>query len=205
MNTGTLYIISAPSGAGKTSLVKQLAATLDNLTVSISHTTRQARPGEVDGQDYYFVSPEQFTEMLRNQAFLEHAQVFDNFYGTAQKTVADNLAEGLDVILEIDWQGAQQIKTVFPDSIGIFILPPSIEVLRERLNNRGQDDEQTIARRMRDAVTEMSHHAEFDYLIVNDVFEQALLELKSILIAQRLTLQKQQEHLDRLLVALLAG
>lgn len=205
MNTGTLYIISAPSGAGKTSLVKQLAATLDNLTVSISHTTRQARPGEVDGQDYYFVSPEQFTEMLRNQAFLEHAQVFDNFYGTAQKTVADNLAEGLDVILEIDWQGAQQIKTVFPDSIGIFILPPSIKVLRERLNNRGQDDEQTIARRMRDAVTEMSHHAEFDYLIVNDVFEQALLELKSILIAQRLTLQKQQEHLDRLLVGLLAG
>lgn len=205
MNTGTLYIISAPSGAGKTSLVKQLAATLDNLTVSISHTTRQARPGEVDGQDYYFVSSGQFADMLNKRAFLEHAQVFDNFYGTAQKTVADNLAKGLDVILEIDWQGAQQIKTVFPESVAIFILPPSIEILRERLNNRGQDDEQTIARRMRDAVTEMRHHAEFDYLIVNDVFEQALLELKSILLAQRLTLQKQQARLEPLLAGLLAG
>jgi guanylate kinase len=205
MNTGTLYIISAPSGAGKTSLVKQLAATLDHLTVSISHTTRQVRPGEVDGQDYYFVSLQAFETMLQNQAFLEHARVFDNFYGTAQQTVENNLAQGLDVILEIDWQGAQQIKTVFPGSVSIFILPPSTEVLRQRLNNRAQDDEQTIARRMQDAVTEMSHYDEFDYLIVNDVFERALLELKSILIAHRLTLQKQHCRLNTLLTSLLEG
>jgi guanylate kinase len=205
MNTGTLYIISAPSGAGKTSLVKQLAATLDNLTVSISHTTRQARPGEIEGQDYYFVSLPDFEIMLQKQAFVEHAQVFDNFYGTAQQTVENNLAQGLDVILEIDWQGAQQIRTVFPDSVSIFILPPSTEVLRQRLNNRAQDDEQTIARRMRDAVTEMQHHAEFDYLIVNDVFDQALMELKSILITHRLTLQKQHCRLKAMLASLLSG
>ncbi|WP_394753181.1 guanylate kinase [Crenothrix sp.] len=205
MNTGTLYIISAPSGAGKTSLVKQLAATLDNLIVSISHTTRQARPGETEAQDYYFVSLPEFEAMLQKQAFLEHAQVFDNFYGTAQQTVEDNLAQGLDVILEIDWQGAQQIRTIFPDSVSIFILPPSTDVLRQRLNNRAQDDEQTIARRMRDAVTEMQHHAEFDYLIVNEVFDQALLELKSILITHRLTLQKQRCRLKVMLTSLLSG
>lgn len=205
MNTGTLYIISAPSGAGKTSLVKQLAATLDNLIVSISHTTRQARPGETEAQDYYFVSLPEFEAMLQKQAFLEHAQVFDNFYGTAQQTVEDNLAQGLDVILEIDWQGAQQIRTIFPDSVSIFILPPSTDVLRQRLNNRAQDDEQTIARRMRDAVTEMQHYAEFDYLIVNEVFDQALLELKSILISQRLTLTKQRRRLKTMLSSLLLG
>jgi guanylate kinase len=203
MNTGTLYIIAAPSGAGKTSLVKQLAATLDNLTVSISHTTRLARPGEVNGEDYYFVSIPEFEAMLINQAFLEYAQVFDNFYGTAQQTVAENLAQGLDVILEIDWQGAQQIKAIFPSSISIFILPPSTEVLRQRLKNRAQDDDSTIARRMRDAVTEMRHHDEFDYLIVNDVFEQALTELKSILICHRLTQQKQRRRLNILLTSLL--
>ncbi|SJM96216.1 guanylate kinase [Crenothrix polyspora] len=205
MTTGTLYIIAAPSGAGKTSLVKQLADTLDNLTVSISHTTRQARPGEVDGQDYYFISVPTFEAMLKTQAFVEHAQVFDNFYGTAQQTVATNLAKGLDVILEIDWQGAQQIRSIFPDSVSIFILPPSTDVLRQRLTNRAQDDEQTIARRMRDAVTEMQHHNEFDYLIVNDVFEQALGELTSILIAQRLRLAKQHSRLNTLLSSLLSG
>lgn len=205
MTMGTLYIIAAPSGAGKTSLVKQLAETLDNLTVSISHTTRQARLGEVHGLDYYFVSVAEFEMMLEKRAFLEHAQVFDNFYGTAQQTVADNLVQGLDVILEIDWQGAQQIRKLFPSSVSIFILPPSTGVLRHRLKNRAQDDEQTIARRMRDAVTEMQHHDEFDYLIVNDVFEQALTELKSILITHRLTLQKQRCRLDALLTSLLAG
>ena len=204
MNIGKLYIISAPSGAGKTSLVKQLVADLANLTVSISHTTRAMRPGEVHGQDYYFVTTAEFQTMREQQAFLEHAQVFDNFYGTAQQTVVDNLNQGLDVILEIDWQGAEQIKKLLPESLSIFILPPSTEVLQQRLRNRGQDDEQIIARRMRDAVTEISHHGEFDYWVVNDVFAQALTELKSIIIANRLTRQRQQYHLQNLLVSLLS-
>jgi len=204
MNNGKLYIIAAPSGAGKTSLVRQLVADLDNLTVSISHTTRQMRPGEMHGQDYYFVTVADFQAMLEKQAFLEHAQVFDNFYGTAQQTVEENLNKGFDVILEIDWQGAQQIKKLLPDSLSIFILPPSTEILLQRLRNRGQDDEQVIARRMRDAVTEISHHDEFDYLVVNDVFDQALTELKSIIIANRLTKQRQQHNLRVLLTSLLS-
>lgn len=205
MNIGKLYIISAPSGAGKTSLVKQLVAELDDLTVSISHTTRQMRPGETHGQDYYFVTVADFQAMQGKQAFLEHAQVFDNFYGTAQQTVEENLNRGLDVILEIDWQGAEQIKKLLPDSVSIFILPPSTEVLLQRLRNRGQDDEQIIARRMRDAVTEISHHAEFDYLVVNDVFAEALTELKSIIIANRLTKQRQLHNLQPLLTSLLSS
>ncbi|WAK02262.1 guanylate kinase [Methylobacter sp. YRD-M1] len=204
MNHGKLYIISAPSGAGKTSLVRQLIAELDSLTVSISHTTRPMRLGEEHGRDYYFVPVADFQAMLARQAFLEHAQVFDNFYGTARQTVEENLRQGLDVILEIDWQGAQQIKKLLPDSLSIFILPPSTDILQQRLRNRGQDDEQIIARRMRDAVAEISHYDEFDYLVVNDVFEQALAELKSILIANRLTRQRQQHHLEPLLKALLS-
>lgn len=204
MNLGKLYIISAPSGAGKTSLVKQLVADLDDLTVSISHTTRQMRPGETHGQDYYFVTVANFQAMQENEAFLEHAQVFDNFYGTAQQTVEENLKQGLDVILEIDWQGAEQIKKLLPDSLSIFILPPSTEVLLQRLRNRGQDDEQIIARRMRDAVTEIRHHDEFDYLVVNDDFALALTELKSIIIANRLTRQRQQHNLRPLLASLLS-
>jgi guanylate kinase len=204
MNIGKLYIISAPSGAGKTSLVKQLVADLDGLTVSVSHTTRKMRPGEAHGQDYYFVSVAEFQAMQEKQAFLEHAQVFDNFYGTAQQTVEESLNRGLDVVLEIDWQGAEQIKKLLPDSLSIFILPPSTEVLFERLRNRGQDGEEIIARRMRDAVTEMRHHDEFDYLVVNDVFEQALTELKSIIIANRLTKQRQLHNLRPLLTSLLS-
>ncbi|MGZ5052618.1 MAG: guanylate kinase [Methylobacter sp.] len=204
MNIGKLYIISAPSGAGKTSLVKQLVGDLNDLTVSVSHTTRSMRPGEVHGQDYFFVSVAEFQAMQTQQAFLEHAQVFDNFYGTAQQTVEDNLKLGLDVILEIDWQGAEQIKKLLPDSISIFILPPSTDVLLQRLRNRGQDGEDIIARRMRDAVTEMSHYHEFDYLVVNDVFEQALTELKSIVISNRLTRQRQADKLQPLLASLLA-
>jgi guanylate kinase len=203
MTIGKLYIISAPSGAGKTSLVKQLVAELADLAVSISHTTRAMRPGETDGSDYYFVTTRDFQVMEENKAFLEHAQVFDNFYGTAQQTVEENLNRGLDVILEIDWQGAEQIKKLLPDSLSIFILPPSTEVLLQRLRNRGQDDEQTIARRMRDAVTEIRHHDEFDYLVVNDDFSLALTELKSIIIANRLTCQRQLQNLKFLLAALL--
>ncbi len=204
MNIGKLYIISAPSGAGKTSLVKQLVADFDDLAVSVSHTTRQMRPGETHGQDYYFVTVAEFQAMQEKQAFLEHAQVFDNFYGTAQQTVEENLNRGLDVILEIDWQGAEQIKKLLPDSVSIFILPPSTEVLLQRLRNRGQDDEQIIARRMRDAVTEIRHHDEFDYLVVNNVFAQALTELKSIIIANRLTRQRQMHNLRPLLASLLS-
>ncbi|POZ52460.1 guanylate kinase [Methylovulum psychrotolerans] len=204
MTIGTLYIIAAPSGAGKTSLVKQLVADTANLTVSISHTTRAMRPGETDGQDYYFVSVATFQAMLAGQAFLEHAQVFDNFYGTARQTVQDNLNQGLDVILEIDWQGAQQIKRLLPDSLGIFILPPSIAVLEQRLRGRGQDDEAIIARRMRDAVAEMSHYREFDYLVVNDDFALALQELKSIITSQRLLRVRQEQQCQALLAALLS-
>lgn len=204
MAIGKLYIISAPSGAGKTSLVKQLRMQTPRLAVSVSHTTRAMRPGEAHGKDYYFVSVAEFQAMLTQQAFLEHAQVFDNFYGTAQQTVQDNLNQGLDVILEIDWQGAQQIKRLLPDSIAIFILPPSIAVLEQRLRGRGQDDEATIARRMRDAVAEMSHYAEFDYLVVNDDFAEALEQLQSIIVCQRLGRERQVLEHQALLASLLA-
>lgn len=203
MITGKLYIISAPSGAGKTSLVKRLIADTDNLAVSVSHTTRAMRAAEQNGVDYFFVSQDAFKDMIEHQAFLEHAQVFDNFYGTSQQSVEANLAQGLDVILEIDWQGAQQVRRMLPDSISIFILPPSIEVLRQRLQNRGQDNDEVIARRMRDAVTEMSHYPEFDYLIVNDDFDTALEQLKSIVTANRLLQSRQQQLLTPLLQDLL--
>ena len=205
MGIGKLYIISAPSGAGKTSLVRQLIAEVDKLVVSISHTTRRIRPGETHGEDYYFVTPAEFKTLQDNNELLEHASVFDNNYGTARTTVENNLAKGNDVILEIDWQGAQQIKKLRPESLSIFILPPSTEILEQRLQNRGQDDEQVIARRMRDAVTEMSHYGEFDYLVVNHVFERALNELKSIIIANRLTKDRQQVKLKVLISALLSS
>lgn len=203
MTTGKLYIVSAPSGAGKTSLVKRLTAELDGLTVSISHTTRPMRVGEQNGVDYFFVSVDEFKAMIERQAFLEHAQVFDNFYGTAQRTVELALAGGTDVILEIDWQGAQQVRNMLPDSESIFVLPPSIEILKQRLRGRGQDTEETIARRMQDAVTEISHYPEFDYLVVNDDFETALNQLKSIVVANRVAQQRQQQQITALLENLL--
>jgi guanylate kinase len=204
MKKGTLYIISAPSGAGKTTLVKKLIAKTNDLIVSVSHTTRQSREGEIHGKDYFFVDVETFQTMQNENAFLECAQVFDNFYGTAQQTVEDNLAQGKDVLLEIDWQGAQQVRHLLPDSVSIFILPPSIEALRQRLEGRGKDDVEIINRRMKDAVTEMSHYPEFDYLIVNDDFSEALKALKSIVLTNRLKQSWQSQHLQSLLTNLLA-
>ncbi len=204
MNKGTLYIISAPSGAGKTTLVKKLIAKTSDLIVSVSHTTRQSREGEIHGKDYFFVDVETFQTMQHENAFLECAQVFDNFYGTAQQTVEDNLAQGKDVLLEIDWQGAQQVRHLLPECVSIFILPPSIETLRQRLEARGKDDVEIINRRMKDAVTEMSHYPEFDYLIVNDDFSEALKALKSIVLTNRLKQSRQSQNLKTLLSNLLA-
>jgi guanylate kinase len=203
MLSANLFIVAAPSGAGKTSLVKRLLADVDSLSVSVSHTTRAMRPGEQNGVDYHFVSVAEFQAMLAQNAFLEHAQVFDHFYGTARQSVDDNLAKGLDVILEIDWQGAQQIKTIWPESQSIFILPPSTAVLRERLQGRGQDDAATIERRMRDATLEISHFDEFDFLVVNDDFDLALADLKSIFRCQRLRKDRQKIQLQALLTSLL--
>ncbi len=204
MTQANLYIISAPSGAGKTSLIKKLLPTLDKIMVSVSHTTRTQRSGETEGIDYFFTATEKFQEMIVNADFIEYAQVFDNYYGTAQSSVEDNLNKGIDVILEIDWQGAQQIRRLLPKTISIFILPPSTRILNQRLQGRGQDSPQVIERRMQAAVKEMSHYAEYDYLLVNDDFNTALTELKSIILANRLDIQRQQQHLQSLLVDLLA-
>lgn len=204
MAKGTLYTVSAPSGAGKTSLVKALVDSSEGIQVSVSHTTRACRPGEQDGVNYHFISQETFMDMLEQAAFLEHAKVFDNFYGTSKSWVEDTLKQGIDVILEIDWQGAQQVRKQLPDTVGIFILPPSEATLRERLTQRGQDDDSIIERRMRDARNEIEHYVESDYLIINDNFDVALNEFKSIILAGRLTLEKQQQRHQSLLTGLLS-
>jgi guanylate kinase len=201
---GTLYIFSAPSGAGKTSLVKALLESMDGITVSVSHTTRAMRPGEQEGVHYHYVAIPAFERMVAGQAFLEHAKVFDNYYGTSRQAVLDKLAQGLDVILEIDWQGARQVRTLFPDCVGIFVLPPSKAALRERLTGRGQDAKEIIDRRMHDAEAEMSHYAEFDYVVVNDVFDEALAELRAIVTAERLRIARQAARLEALIRELLA-
>ncbi len=201
---GTLYTVSAPSGAGKTSLVKALVESTDKLCVSVSHTTREKRPGEVDGVNYHFVDMNNFQAMLAEGAFLEHAQVFNNYYGTSQKWVENTLNNGVDVILEIDWQGAQQVKRLMPDTIGIFILPPSRSTLRERLTGRGQDDDSVIEARMAEAINEMSHYVEADYLIVNDDFDIALEQFRTLILSQRLTLSRQQQENVNLLAELLS-
>lgn len=203
VTTGTLYIVSAPSGAGKTSLVKALLDSEPNIRVSVSHTTRAMRPGETNGVNYHFVSREQFTAMLDHNDFLEHAQVFDNLYGTSQQWVEKTLAEGLDLILEIDWQGAQQVRKLMPKAKSIFILPPTQEALRHRLTNRGQDSSEIIERRMHDAVSEMSHYVEYDYLVINDDFAHALSDLKAIFRANKLLQEPQQQRHAGLLGELL--
>lgn len=185
MAQGTLFIISAPSGAGKTSLVSEILMRMDNIQASISHTTRAARTGEVDGVNYHFVSQQVFQSMVTENAFLEHAQVFGNFYGTSEQWVQDTLNAGIDVILEIDWQGAEQVRQQFAQSKSIFILPPSKQALVDRLNERGQDDVEVINKRVAAATEEMSHYIEADYLVINDNFDLALEQLKSIISAQR--------------------
>ncbi|MFC0669707.1 guanylate kinase [Azotobacter chroococcum] len=202
--TGTLYIISAPSGAGKTSLVKALIDALPQVRVSVSHTTRSMRPGEVEGVNYHFVERPTFLGMLERGEFLEYAEVFGNLYGTSQLWLEQTLAEGFDLILEIDWQGAQQVRRLLPQAQSIFILPPSQEALRQRLTNRGQDSDEIIERRMREAVSEMSHYLEYDYLVINDDFAHALEDLKSIFRARQLLQETQQRRHGGLLVELLA-
>ncbi len=200
---GTLFIVSAPSGAGKTSLVRALRQAHSGLAVSVSHTTRAQRPGEEHGRDYFFVSQDEFARMIEAGEFLEHARVFDNFYGTARSTVEAALAGGKDVILEIDWQGARQIRTLMPGCRSIFVLPPSREALASRLSSRGQDDAETIARRMADAISEMSHYAEYDYVVINNVFAVALAELGAILTTRRLETSRQAATQSALIRGLL--
>lgn len=186
MNLGKLFIVTAASGAGKTSLVNALLKQDARLRLSVSHTTRKPRPGEVHGVDYHFVDESTFLRMLAEMQFLENAEVHGARYGTAQAQVLETLSQGYDVILEIDWQGAAQVRRLFPQAIGIFILPPSMEALAERLNQRGQDSAETIAKRVLAAREEMRHVGEFDYVIINDDFTLALQELDSIVRAQRL-------------------
>mgnify|MGYP001817857240 FL=1 len=205
-HTGTLYIISAPSGAGKSSLLRALLeGKQESVQLSVSHTTRAPRPGEVDGRDYHFIDVAGFQAMVQDAAFFEYAQVFDNYYGTSRQSVLDQLQAGNDVILEIDWQGARLIREQLPEAVSIFILPPSRDALQQRLQDRGQDDDAIIARRMRDAISEMSHFDEYDYLVINDDFDEARDELASILRSRRLRLPVQRQRQAALLAALLAS
>jgi len=201
--TGHLFVIAAPSGAGKTSLVKALLAQEPSARFSISYTTRKMRPNEVDGRDYFFVDHPTFERMVAAGEFLEHAQVFDNYYGTARAQVEQLLAQGANVILEIDWQGAQQIRQVMKECRSIFILPPSRAELERRLRGRGTDDEAVIQRRLRDAVSDMGHWAEFDYVVVNADFEQALSELKAVVLQQDPALRADRAALKPLVNELL--
>lgn len=201
--TGSLFIITAASGTGKTSLVKQLLATTNDLAVSISHTTRAPRPGETDGMHYHFTEKADFIAGINAGNFLEHAEVFGNYYGTSQASVTAQLKAGFDVILEIDWQGALQVKQLFADVTMIFILPPSLPTLRQRLSSRGQDSEEVINTRLAGAVDEMRQYVHFDYVVINDHFEAALYELKSIIVAKRQTIERQQQRYESTIVGLM--
>lgn len=203
MTKGTLYVISAASGAGKTSLVSAVLEHITDIEVSVSHTTRPAREGEVDGVNYHFTNKDEFETMVSNGDFFEHATVFGNMYGTSRQHIQEQLLKGKDVILEIDWQGARQIRQLVTDCKSIYIAPPSVAVLRDRLNSRGQDDEAIIEKRMHEAVSEMSHYAEFEYLVINDDFDQAREELAAIMIGNRMLLEHQQQKHAELLAELL--
>jgi len=202
---GQLYIIAAPSGAGKTSLVSALVESTPDIQVSVSYTTRPKRPNELDGTNYFFVDQAEFLRMQSEGDFLESAKVFDHYYGTSKKWVSESLSQGIDVILEIDWQGAQLTRELMGNTLGRFIWPPSLKALKSRLTERAADDEAVIASRMHQASEEVSHYDEFDYLVVNDNFEQALDDLRTIIMAQRLTKGVQQVKYRDLLNGLLHG
>ncbi len=200
---GHLYIVAAPSGAGKTTLVKLLLENDSAIRVSISSTTREPRPGELDGREYHFVSVEDFLDMVGRGEFIEWAEVHGNYYGTSRRWIEGELAAGRDVLLEIDWQGAQQVRKIFPQAIGVFILPPSLAALKERLAGRGTDSAETIARRFAAARDEMRHVDEFDYVIINDDLQQALGNLHSVLGATRLQYSTQRQRHSALFASLL--
>lgn len=203
--TGTLYIISAPSGGGKTSLVNALIASMPDITASVSYTTRMQRPGEQDSINYHFIDEATFYDLAAQNAFLEQAQVFGNYYATGKKWVEDRLIAGKDVILEIDWQGAQQVRQLMPHCVGIFILPPSREVLYARLKERAQDDLSVIEKRMAQASNEIKHYNEYDFLVINDNFEYALRDLQAIVRAKRLMRENQQLRYTQLIDNLVAS
>ena len=190
--SGNLFVVAAPSGAGKTTLVRMLLEREASVHLSISYTTRSPRPGEQHGREYHFIDTVEFQAMIAREEFLEWAEVHGNFYGTSQKWIADQLAAGRDVLLEIDWQGAQQVRKLFPQAIGIFILPPSMEELTRRLTGRGTDSADVIARRLAAAQAEMRHVGEFDYVIINDQLAQALEELLAVVRASRLSFGAQR-------------
>ena len=202
-STGTLYIISAPSGAGKSSLVNNITSDDGQIRISVSHTTRAMRPGEMNGVNYHFVDRTEFVNMIEHGEFLEHAEVFGHLYGTSQKRLQLMLDEGHDLILEIDWQGAEKVRHIMPRSCSIFILPPSLDELHKRLTNRGQDSDEIIEDRMREAISEMNHYVDYDYLIINDDFSHALDDLKSIFRTNQLQKKRQQYCFGRLLDELL--
>jgi guanylate kinase len=205
MKRGRLYVISAPSGAGKTSLVKALLRSEPRLRLSISHTTRTRRPTEVEGREYHFVSKPQFEELIARGEFLEHARVFDNNYGTSRGFVDSQLAQGHDVLLEIDWQGAQQVRRAMPECVSIFVLPPARQALAERLARRATDTAEVIRRRLGDAAADMSHYGEFDYVVVNDDFDRAVADLERIIEGKGEDLKSSRTELGPLLAELLAG
>ncbi len=202
-NLGTLFTISAPSGAGKTSLVKELLQAIPNLQLSISHTTRLIRPGEIDGEHYFFTEADHFKTMIKNGDFLEYAEVFGNYYGTSQVTIEQQLKAGKDALLEIDWQGAEQVRKKTQNAVSIFILPPSLNALEERLLSRGQDSEAVISKRMAEAVDEIKHFSDYDFLIINDDFQTALAELITVIRCDRLKLERQQCQHQALIAQLL--
>ena len=197
-----LYVVAAPSGGGKTSLINALLEKDHRVSLSVSYTTRTARPGEKDGVHYHFVDDPTFNDLIAKNAFLEHAEVFGHRYATGRDAVEKKLHAGFDVLLDIDWQGARQIRKSFPSSCTIFILPPSLEALRDRLARRGQDSEEVIEERMREATAEISYSSEFDYLIINDDFELALADLQSIVRHRKLQRPDQKDHYDVLLAEL---